>query len=393
MRIKSVIAGIAIVPSLASAAAPIHLAPSTPWVVDYAENSCRLIRHFGEGEDKTMLTLESEAPGALDMFVVSKRLGTFSGEAPAKFVPLEKEPMRGLLGTSTDRGVPMLLIDRVELLPDDAIAAEEKRQAEQRAHPQVRPPMVSLAEQAERKAQRQAFATGTTAIEIDPRPNHAVILDTGSLGGAIKAFDQCSRDSLRDWGVDPDVEDKIVHPVWAPDLRKWFSPDDYPTDMLLRGQESTVKIRVLVDATGRVTKCTSLSHYKAPEFNKITCDKFTARAHFEPAELADGTKVPSYYVNEIVFRMIGRGRRTVDEKTARRARGRGGTRRAEYSTANYWRPFCCGRLVLPRDLAELWAEPLAEALPDALPLALPLPLIDMPSAAPLSVPTAWPLAA
>jgi hypothetical protein len=303
VRIQAFIAAVAVVPSLASAAAPIHLAPSTPWVVDYAENSCRLIRHFGEGEDKTILALESEAPGALDMFVVSKRLETFNEEAPAKFIPLQTKPMRGLVGQSTDRGIPMLLIDKVSLLPDDAIAAEEKRQAERRAHPEIRSPVVSLAEQAERKAQRQAFATSTTAIEIDPRPNHPVILDTGSLGDAIKAFDRCSRDSLRDWGVDPDVEDKIVHPVWAPDPRKWFSPDDYPRDMLLRGQESTVKIRVLVDATGRVTKCTSLSHYKEPEFNKITCDKFTARAHFEPAELADGTKVPSYYVNNIVFRI------------------------------------------------------------------------------------------
>jgi hypothetical protein len=64
-----------------------------------------------------------------------------------------------------------------------------------------------------------------------------------------------------------------------------------------------VKIRVLVDATGRVTKCTSISHFKEPEFNKITCDRFTARARFQPAELADGTKVPSYYVNKVVFRI------------------------------------------------------------------------------------------
>jgi hypothetical protein len=27
------------------------------------------------------------------------------------------------------------------------------------------------------------------------------------------------------------------------------------------------------------------------------------RARFEPAELADGTKVPSYYVNRVKFRM------------------------------------------------------------------------------------------
>jgi hypothetical protein len=301
MRIRAFIAAISLVPSLASAATPIHLAPSTPWVVDYADNSCRLIRHFGQGDDETIFALESEAPGALDMILVGKPLWTANEEAPARLLPLQSKPFRGRVGESTDKARPMLLFSTVRMLPDDAVAAEEKREKEREAHPQIRPASVSVAEQARTKAQRQEFAAGTTAIEINAR--HSVILDTGSLGAPIKMFDQCTQDSLRDWGVDPDVEDKIVRPVWAPNPRGWFSSSDYPRDMLQRGKDSVVKVRVLVDATGRVTKCTSLSHFKEAEFNKITCDKFTARAHFEPAELADGTKVPSYYVNKVIFRI------------------------------------------------------------------------------------------
>lgn len=303
MRIRTLIAALAVVPSLTNAAIPVHLAPSSPWVVDYADNSCRLIRRFGDGADQTTLAFESEAPGSLDMYILGKRIGDYDEIAPVKFVPIQSEPMMGRVGRSADSAIPMLLIDRVYLLPDDAVAAKKKRQEEQTAHPDIRPPAESLAEQGANAAQRRSFAANTTAIEIDPRPDHAVILDTGSLGEPVKAFDKCNRDSLRDWGVDPDVENKIVRPAWASDPRKWFSSKDYPRDMLLIGQESTVKIRVLVDANGHVTKCTSLSHYKAPEFNKITCAKFTERAHFEPAELADGTKVPSYYVNIIVFRI------------------------------------------------------------------------------------------
>jgi protein TonB len=116
-------------------------------------------------------------------------------------------------------------------------------------------------------------------------------------------FDQCDRDSLRDWGVDPDVDDKIAKPVWAPDPSRWFSTADYPADMVNRLKESEVRVRLLVDAAGRVTKCTSLSHFDEPQFNRIVCDKFIKRARFEPAELADGTKVPSYYINRVVFRI------------------------------------------------------------------------------------------
>jgi len=123
------------------------------------------------------------------------------------------------------------------------------------------------------------------------------------MGSAVQELDNCSRDSLRDWGVDPDTDDKIVRPVWAPSPAAWFSANDYPRDMLIRRKESVVKVRVLVDATGRVTNCTSVSHFKEPEFDRITCEKFTQRAHFEPAELADGTKVPSYYVTKVIFRL------------------------------------------------------------------------------------------
>jgi TonB family protein len=73
--------------------------------------------------------------------------------------------------------------------------------------------------------------------------------------------------------------------------------------MIMRGEESDVKVRLLVDASGKVTKCTSLSHFKEPEFGQIVCAAITKRAKLEPAELADGTKVPSYYTTRIDFRM------------------------------------------------------------------------------------------
>ena len=54
---------------------------------------------------------------------------------------------------------------------------------------------------------------------------------------------------------------------------------------------------------GKVTSCTSLSHFDAPEFNQIVCDIFKERARLEPVGLADGTKVHSYYTAQILFRM------------------------------------------------------------------------------------------
>ena len=105
------------------------------------------------------------------------------------------------------------------------------------------------------------------------------------------------------WGVDPDIEDKIVRRVWAPDVARWFSPRDYPIGMERERKEFEVRVRLLVDASGNVSKCTSLSHYEEPDFNRIVCDAFMKRAKFQPAEAADGTRVPSYYINQVVFQL------------------------------------------------------------------------------------------
>jgi len=302
MRFGSLVICAASVPLLGAAPEPVRLRPSTPWVLDYAENSCRLSRAFGDDQNHTVLLFESTAPGEMSVVAVGKPLATFLTAVPAKFVPAQAKPFTGSPQRTTDRE-PGVLWSRVTLLPDALLERLEKSTAQSDARPGVRPPPIDLRERDGERAARQALASSSNAFEIDVRRGRPVILETGPLGEAIKMFDQCDRDSLRDWGVDPDVEDKIVKPVWVSDPSRWFSATDYPADMVNRLKESEVRVRLLVDAAGRVTKCTSLSHFDEPEFNRIVCDKFIKRARFEPAELADGTKVPSYYINRVIFRI------------------------------------------------------------------------------------------
>jgi hypothetical protein len=301
MRFVALLSCAAAAPMLMAAVQPIRLQPSTAWNVDYAENSCRLSRAFGDAKEAIILSLESEAPGQADMFVLGKSLKSDSDKVPGKFLPVQGKPMEGHIAQSA-YGTAVLW-SRVRFLPDDVIEKYEKGDKETAYRPGVRPPPIDLAEKAETEARHLDFAAKVTELEVDARSGHPLILETGSLGAPIKAFDKCSRDSLRDWGVDPDVEDKIVRRPWSPNMSDWFTANDYPPAMTVRGQQSDVKVRLLLDATGRVTKCTSLSHFKEKSFDQVVCDKFMKRARFEPAELADGTKVPSYYVNHVIFRM------------------------------------------------------------------------------------------
>lgn len=301
MRFGSIIFWVAVAPLLIAADPPMRLQPSSPWNVEYGQNSCRLMRTFGEGPNKTSLLLESPAPGNLTMLVVGRPLKTGLREVPGKFLPEAGEAMKGRLAESSEDHAPAVLWAGVELEPDTIVNRQKKQAAEERKRPNVRPPAFDLAQRATDEAARHDFESRITGIQVDVRNDRSVILETGPLREPMKIFDLCMRDALKDWGVNPDIEDKIVRPAWAPEPRRWLVANDYPRDMIMRNKESEVSARLLLDATGRPTSCTSLSYFNEPEFNKTVCAKFMARAHFEPAELADGTKVPSYYTVHVIF--------------------------------------------------------------------------------------------
>jgi hypothetical protein len=300
MRLGYFIACAAVAPLLIAASKPVRLQPSSPWVVDYAENSCRLIRTFGEGKAETKLVFESDAPGEMDVLAIGKPLESFDEQVPARFLPVGGKTFDGRLGRTVPNGVPAILWSSARMLPDslfDEILAQAK------VSPGVRPPAVTLAQKEYYKQQARDFAAAANEFEIQTRHNRSVILETGSLGSPMAAFEKCSRESLKDWGVDPDIEDKIARPVWAINPSGWLVSSDYPGDMLKSGKESEVVARLLIDATGKITKCTSLSHFNEDEFNRITCANIIKRARFEPAELADGTKVPSSMARRVIFRI------------------------------------------------------------------------------------------
>ena len=290
-------------PMLMGASQSVRLQPAGKWVLDYAAESCRLSREFGTGDDKIQILFESNAPERLNLVAMGSRLATDREKVPAKFLPVQGEPINGDVVFTADAKQAAVFWHDVPLLSDRTIAVLKKRDDQERAHKDQRPAPINLVERDAERAERAAFTAAATELQIEPRWNRPVILETGSMGAPIKAFDQCLRQSLRDWGVDPDIEDKIVRPVWAPDPRRWFTAADYPALMEKQNKESSVSVRLTIDPTGRVAKCSTNTHFDAPEFNAVVCDIFRKRSVFAPAELADGTKVQSYYANDVTFRL------------------------------------------------------------------------------------------
>ena len=310
---KIVVASLtAVMPLIVAADRPATepLPPTSTWVVDYADQSCRLIRQFASGEDMIKLVIEKVAPRAsASVLVVGPgvpRKSSRPHENDGIFQPFVKSVIENGASYKAENNGGEAIIwqgalgsDSWLLDPDDpalkkAVAAVEKHR---------RPPPRTIEEQRASLEALYARAKNIVSFDFTSGP-HRTSLSTGPMEKPMRILDQCARDGLADWGIDPNTDALIVRPAMSvrPAVR-WFTTDDYPVQALRRSQESDMALRVNVDAAGKVTDCHVVSSVDAAEINKAVCGIMRERARFLPAELADGTKVADYDVVVLKFRL------------------------------------------------------------------------------------------
>jgi hypothetical protein len=151
------IAGSIVAPLLLGASEPLRLQPSSPWVVDYADQSCRLIRTFGEGKQLTKLLFQSEGPGSIEMIVIGEPMRSSGPVMRAKLMPVDNKLKPGATAMTADRRQTAALWSDVDFLPSEAMERDEQA-ARYYAATGIRPPAEPLPMQAAKKAERQRFA-------------------------------------------------------------------------------------------------------------------------------------------------------------------------------------------------------------------------------------------
>jgi hypothetical protein len=290
-------AAVLCLPEAAQARAPVVLAPVKPWNLHYAENSCQLFRTFGDPAKPTTLVLEQIAPDTpMTMMVyggvLSARVG--SGKAQASFLPFADHRFEeGEVTQVAESGQTALMWTAVDLLagwPKEpgSDAPDRKR---------------DVAKGVSRRTHEQSTGARITGIEVKEPRGRTTVLQTGPLAKAHAMMRQCGREQMKAWGLDPETQDKIVLSAWAKrNLVSFFDWTDYPTDAVRSGQQSIISARLIVGADGKVTNCTPLTAFIGEGFKEVVCRNLS-KATFEPAELADGTRVPTFVTTRIAFRM------------------------------------------------------------------------------------------
>ncbi len=264
----------------------LRLDPSGGWTLNYANDSCRLLREFGVGDEKVTLILDQFQPWTPpSLSLMGQPLTQLDSRTvllTAKFGPglPEAKAAPATVGLIGPDKVP-IVFGQVRDLLNREIKADETL-----AKPGTPLPTP------EQEAAIASVLISSGSLHIG--------LQTGPLAAPMKAMRQCLHDLVRDWGFDPDQQDALsrhASPIGNPS--NWLTSADYPRRSLEAGASALINFRLMVGATGVPTGCHIQQATISTDLIRVTCNLLMRRARFKPALDGQGKASPSFYTNSV----------------------------------------------------------------------------------------------
>lgn len=274
-----------------------HLQPVTQWVLDYADESCRLGRNFGDGKDQITLLLIQYEPG--DSFQVElagrglRGIRTdIAGGVDLAFGSDEESRATAMLGKIESGEPAVLFVGQRRVVAPTKEQAAALKAAYARNQPFELPPVGAAREAA------------VTQLRVERLLRDDIVFEAGPMDKPMAALRKCSWDLVKSWGLDVGQQMNLsrkARPKQSPS--SWLSSSDYPTKMIFEGFGGIVDVRLMIDATGRPTQCAIQGSTNPDDFERVVCKAFMNRARFEPALDAAGKPVPSFWSQTVNFRV------------------------------------------------------------------------------------------
>lgn len=336
---------------LAQDAAPLELAASTPWAINYDADSCALQRHFGDAGQRVFLEIRRYGPADTPQLVVaSPDLPPGLRDIEASFVPIDGQPVEvdaftvemadGYTGRLFSRE---LLVDnpQADALFAAFVAARPNLQAVQRerllqardlsrsyreaqgnAREAARRGYANVVRSEDYRSVPRAFfqdfkrhdgyvelvrqqAGQITGMRVDGGFEQQVLLRTGSLAAPLRAMDACLDELMLHWGIDVEAHRHLSRAVEPLDYDRLAREivNNYPREMLRQHQQAMVRVRLAVGADGSATGCNLQNDYNETQFEQVVCQNMLEYARFEPALDAAGQPIASYYQVAVTYRL------------------------------------------------------------------------------------------
>lgn len=281
-------------PATAAAPEPLILKPSSKWLVDYADERCRIGRQFGEGTQSVLLFMDRFSPSEYFRLTIagkSVKTSVEKGDAKIQFGPNEEEQELAFLNGNLGKEPALVFSSTGRIAPPSAaeILAIKKRKKTEWI-------VLQPISEDRQKAVRH--------LRIGKPLRKPVMLETGSMRGPLAALDTCIDNLLTTWGVDVEKHKNLRRP--ATPLQSpgdWVVSSDYPRDMLFVGQPALVNFRLSIGVDGKTTACHIQATTRLKAFDNAVCKSVMKRASFWPALDAEGQPIASYYQNAVRFQI------------------------------------------------------------------------------------------
>lgn len=269
------------------------LGPSSAWVLDYAEERCRLIRFFGTEPGRVTLQIDSFGRHNDFRFTISgppvPSTREAIGELRYRLTPDEipRDEVTTLEGTVGDSSATSFSLDfgpafdsgQFEDMTPDEIAAFFRQ----------------------RLSLFAPFREKIESIEVVFGTSESVKLKLGRMAAPLGALGDCIDDLQRHWGFDPDqLRSLSRQPVAKPSTVRRMQRR-YPVNMVAGGKSAYVPVRVMVDVDGSASDCVVQLDSVEEAFEEAVCDGLARE--FEPALDAQGNPVASVFQTDVIYRL------------------------------------------------------------------------------------------
>lgn len=245
--------------------APLLIAPSSSWNVDYADSECRLSRNFGQGAD--MLTFRAARGASFRGFEY-----VIAGKG------LRNRTWLYLVKMRVDPGAIDAKLDGIWYnLP--------------------------TGENAFRFVSEDApvFDTATPDKQIVLTFENAppIQLKAGRLGEALAALQACHDDLLASWGIDAAAVRALKAPAVPANYNFWAPLYAASPRFFRTGGGMTVKLDI--SPTGTISGCKVVASSKSEELDAMTCPAIVKRPKFKPALSSEGRPVAAPFVVRMLW--------------------------------------------------------------------------------------------
>jgi hypothetical protein len=285
-------------------AAPVTLAPTSGWVVQSADETCRVLRGFGTGSDEVTLSFEQAAmrtPMTMMATGGPIHIPTLKSRSPAMadFVNL---PLAHFVADGAARspsGQDVLIWSGVSFRPSGHVGAVSGSRGRRGGGGVTA--IVPLDVQKARRDEDREREKLADALDLQiGRGGEQVRLLTGPMSEPMNRLRACMNRQLLKWGLLPATELTIVKPPSPQTLpTSWLEFEGASRIGLKTDELSPVTVRLVVDETGKVRSCKADAPRDGDAFENGLCANVTRKAMMLPAKTADGRSVASYYITTI----------------------------------------------------------------------------------------------